>query len=290
MNVRRFAWFAVFAVGLLFVPGLADAQVCNRGKPCGNTCIARDRTCRVGPGTARAGSPSSAPARPPTPTVAAVPAGAQFVASSRGRVYYWTGCSQWRSLSAANLRWFSSRAEVEAAGYTPSQSAGCAGPADAGGVVTPSPAGTEPVDAEAPCTVATVVDGDTLDCADGRRIRLLLIDAPETSQQPFGAVAKAALERLAPAGSNVAVEIDVQLQDQYQRLLAYLRLEDGRIVNEELLRLGVAVVSVYPPNVRHVERFRTASEEAQATGAGLWSLGAFECLPADHRAGRCEVP
>ncbi len=38
------------AVGLLLTSVAADAQrVCKRGIPCGNTCIAANRTCRVGP-------------------------------------------------------------------------------------------------------------------------------------------------------------------------------------------------------------------------------------------------
>lgn len=46
---------------LVLMPIAAEAQVCVRGKPCGNTCIARNRTCRVGQGTARQGG-SPAPA------------------------------------------------------------------------------------------------------------------------------------------------------------------------------------------------------------------------------------
>jgi micrococcal nuclease len=59
------------------------------------------------------------------------------------------------------------------------------------------------------------------------------------------------------------------------------------MVNEELLRAGVAVVSVYPPNVKYVDRFRAVSDSAQEARVGLWSGSAFECLPADSRAGRC---
>jgi micrococcal nuclease len=137
------------------------------------------------------------------------------------------------------------------------------------------------------CRVARVVDGDTLVCDGGVRVRLLLIDAPELSQGPYGAAAKALLEQLARPGTVLTVEEDVQRLDRYGRLLAYLYLPDGRMVNEELLIAGVAVVSVHPPNVRHVERLRAAADSARAARAGLWSTPAFECEPADHRAGRC---
>jgi micrococcal nuclease len=137
------------------------------------------------------------------------------------------------------------------------------------------------------CTVARVVDGDTLVCDDGIRVRLLLIDAPELSQAPFGEAAKTRLEELAGVGTVLRVEEDVRRLDPYGRLLAYLWLADGRMVNEELLRSGVAVVSVYPPNVRHVERLRAAVDSARAVQAGLWATDAFDCEPRDHRAGRC---
>lgn len=137
------------------------------------------------------------------------------------------------------------------------------------------------------CTVARVVDGDTLVCDDGVRVRLLLIDAPELSQAPFGEAAKSRLEELAGVGTVLRVEEDVQRLDRYGRLLAYLWLADDRMVNEELLRSGVAVVSVYPPNVRHVERLRAAVDSARAARAGLWATDAFDCEPRDHRAGRC---
>lgn len=116
---------------------------------------------------------------------------------------------------------------------------------------------------------------------------LLLIDAPEMNQGPFGAVAKLQLEALAPVGTILSLESDVEKQDRYGRTLAYVYADDGRMVNEELLRAGVAVVTVYPPNVQHVERLRAAVDSARAGRRGLWATSAFECLPADHREGLC---
>jgi endonuclease YncB( thermonuclease family) len=145
-----------------------------------------------------------------------------------------------------------------------------------------SPLGTRP------CTVHRIIDGDTLVCRGGERVRLLLIDAPERNQRPYGRASTAALTRLAPVGSELKMELDVRERDRYRRLLAYLWTADGRMINEELARQGYAVVAVYPPNVRHVERIRAAVEEAREAGSGLWSGSAFDCAPAQHRAGRCE--
>lgn len=146
-------------------------------------------------------------------------------------------------------------------------------------------AGASP--SEPDCVVARVTDGDTLVCEDGRRVRLLLIDTPEMDQGEVGRRSRDALLELAPPGSLLQVETDVQREDRYGRLLAYVRTADGTLVNEELLRRGMAVTLVYPPNVRHRDRFRAVVEEAQAARRGLWATEAFTCLPVDHRAGRC---
>src|SRR5207245_2696635 len=70
----------------------------------------------------------------------------------------------------------------------------------------------------------------------------------------LGRLAKAAAERLAPPGTPVRVETDVQTRDRYGRLLAYVFLRNGRIVNEEVVRQGGALVLTIPPNSRHVAR------------------------------------
>ncbi len=140
------------------------------------------------------------------------------------------------------------------------------------------------------CEVSAVVDGDSLECDDARRVRLLLIDAPEIAQGRIGAAARSQLLSIVPIGTQVTLELDVEAQDQYGRTLAYVVLPDGQIANEELLRRGVAVVSIYPPNIRYRDRFRATSAEAEAVGRGLWALDAFRCLPRDFRSGRCADP
>jgi len=150
------------------------------------------------------------------------------------------------------------------------------------------------VSAQASPLQATIVrwtDGDTVRArlsASVVRIRLIGIDTPEVSAGEraarqaaelnrdvativaLGRVAKAAAERLAPSGAAVRMELDVQTHDRYGRLLAYLWLLDGRMVNEELVRQGYAMVLTIPPNVKYVDRFLRAQREARAAGRGLW--------------------
>jgi endonuclease YncB( thermonuclease family) len=207
------------------------------------------------------------------------PAEAQYVASSRGEVYYWVGCDAWAGLNPDNLRWFVTDAEAEAAGYRPSQARGCA-PQLETDLIEARPGAT------APCVVSWISDGDTFMCEGGSRIRLLIADAPEAGQGPFADSATLLLERLMPVGSSVRLEFDVQVRDPYRRLLAYVYAGDI-FVNRELVRRGLAHVEVYPPNVREVDALRAAADSARAERRGLWSGSAFECTPADHRAGRC---
>ena len=152
-------------------------------------------------------------------------------------------------------------------------------------------AGSVPTQAQArrECRVTRVSDGDTFRaaCPEAVRVRLLLVDSPERDQPPFGARARAELARLLPPGTPVTLELDLRTRDQYGRLLAYAFLRDGRMVNEEMVRSGFAVVLVYPPNVRYVERIRARAAEARAARRGLWAADGFACAPRDHRGRRC---
>lgn len=203
-----------------------------------------------------------------------------YVASSRGEVYYPRSCEAWRDLSRRNLVGFESEEEARAAGYRRTTSRSCAGPAL-------SEAAARELAESGVCVIEAVSDGDTVRCRDGRRIRLLLIDTPELSQAPYGREARDALTRLLPIGSPARVELDVEVTDRYGRTLAYLYDPEGRMVNEEMARLGFALRLTYPPNVRHVERIGEAVDEAREARRGLWSGSAFECSPRDHRAGAC---
>ena len=146
-----------------------------------------------------------------------------------------------------------------------------------------------PAQARLRCRVTSVSDGDTFRaaCPASTRVRLLLIDAPERDQAPFGSQARARLMALAPPGTQVTLELDVAPRDQYGRVLAYVWLADGRMVNDEMARAGFAVPLVYPPNVRYIERIRRAEAEARAARRGLWAQDGFACSPKDHRRHRC---
>ena len=123
-----------------------------------------------------------------------------------------------------------------------------------------------------------VVDGDTIGVRyEGReeRVRYIGIDTPEVDHEggefsePFAEEATAANERLLGEGP-LRLVFDVEHRDRYGRLLAYVFVGET-MINEALLREGLAVVLTIPPNVRHAERFVAAQEAARAAEVGLWA-------------------
>ena len=134
-RTSRFAVAAAMLLGLLLVAArdLEAQRRCVKGKPCGNTCIAQNRTCRVGTPPANPTPPPTsrpAPAAPPASTEgearASVPAtSGPWVASRRGSTYYRNGCSGGNSLAAQNRIYFRTEEEAQAAGYRRSSQRGC---------------------------------------------------------------------------------------------------------------------------------------------------------------------
>jgi micrococcal nuclease len=122
-------------------------------------------------------------------------------------------------------------------------------------------------------TVAAVVDGDTLRLEDGRRVRLVQIDAPEPREREcYGADATAALLRLAPAGTEVTLVRDPVLDgvDRFDRLLRYVFV-GAKNLNVELVRAGAAAPYFFDGGRgRYAARLEDAAEDARDGGAGLW--------------------
>ncbi len=119
------------------------------------------------------------------------------------------------------------------------------------------------------CTVVYVVDGDTINCREGERVRLLLIDAPDHG--PFGDLARRALAALLPVGSSFRLELDERVHDGEGRLLAYVFRDDGRMVNEMMVRQGYAFLKPSAVNQRYGELLREAESLARGRQLGIWA-------------------
>jgi micrococcal nuclease len=151
---------------------------------------------------------------------------------------------------------------------------------------TPPPSPTpEPETTEA--QVTEVIDGDTIKVMiDGTEytVRYIGIDAPEPTgtdraAEWMGPEASAANEELV-GGQTVLLQQDVSETDRFDRLLRYVYVGDT-FVNEELVRMGYARVSTFPPDTKHVEDFTKAQTEAREAGRGLWTPPTpvpLECL------------
>ncbi|MEJ5330967.1 MAG: thermonuclease family protein [Desulfobaccales bacterium] len=134
--------------------------------------------------------------------------------------------------------------------------------------------GAGPTQAPATGVVAQVQDGDTLTLTDGRRVRLVGIDAPELEKegQPAEFLAHKAKKVLTELtrGQRVRLEYDQLRYDRFQRLLAYVFLEDGTFVNRELVAQGLARVYSQPPNTARQGELLAAQREALEAGRGIW--------------------
>lgn len=125
-------------------------------------------------------------------------------------------------------------------------------------------------------TVTRIVDGDTVELADGRKVRLIGIDTPESvhPSEPmrcFGPEATRRLAELLPPPTDVRLEPDVEATDRYGRTLAYLwRASDGLHVNRAMVADGFAQVYTVPPNVEHRDELLAAQRAARDAGRGLW--------------------
>jgi endonuclease YncB( thermonuclease family) len=132
--------------------------------------------------------------------------------------------------------------------------------------------------------VTRVVDGDTIHVlVDGMeyRLRYIGIDTPETKHptlgvEPFGPEATQANSELVE-GKTVWLEKDVSETDRYGRLLRYVYVDD-LMVNEELLRRGLAKVATFPPDVKYVDDFLEIQRTAQEAGTGMWGQVQSEAL------------
>ena len=151
-------------------------------------------------------------------------------------------------------------------------------------------------------TVVKVVDGDTLDLevedwfndTPYTRVRLWGVDTPEThnwktskdsadtkgpSPKYYGPEASEFAKRLV-LNKRVTVQLEPVegTRGKYRRLLAYIYLPDGRMLNEELIQQGYGYAD---ERFRHMHRrrFLDLQKEAQREQRGLWKDVKPEQMP-----------
>ena len=124
--------------------------------------------------------------------------------------------------------------------------------------------------------VRHVIDGDTFALEDGRRVRMLGINAPEAgfgdkSPEPFSAEATDWL-RNRIEGREVALRIDYPKIDRYGRTLAWVFEPDGTLVNQQMLLAGrVKLLADFGLPADLEPTLRQAESEARIRKIGLWA-------------------
>ncbi len=139
-------------------------------------------------------------------------------------------------------------------------------------------------------TVVEVIDGDTIDIdiADAEhpdtRIRLLGVDTPETKHPKYGLMyygpeATDFTTQLA-LGKPVTLRLDIvgDIRDRYGRLLAYVTLPDGTILNEELIAQGYGYAYLSFPH-SEFDTYKMLMEQAIEQKKGLWENVKRDQLP-----------
>jgi len=129
-------------------------------------------------------------------------------------------------------------------------------------------------------SVVKVVDGDTLTLnIDGQNqtLRLIGIDTPETVDprkpvQCFGVEASNKAKEVL-TGQKVRIEKDSTQGelDKYNRLLAYVFLEDGTNFNKMMIEQGYAYEYTYNLPYKYQADFKLAEQIAREEKRGLWA-------------------
>lgn len=122
--------------------------------------------------------------------------------------------------------------------------------------------------------IEKVTDGDTVHLTNGKALRYIGIDTPETVDPRrevgcFGAEASN-YNKLLTTGKTVYLEKDVSDTDRYGRLLRYVYLQSGEMVNEMMVREGYAYASAYLPDIKYQPRLEELEKEARDNNRGLW--------------------
>ena len=126
--------------------------------------------------------------------------------------------------------------------------------------------------------VEKVIDGDTIMIAGGRLVRYIGIDTPEIRRkergnwvydpQPFAKEAKFLNQKLVE-GEKVELKYDVRKKDIYNRLLAYVYVEN-LFINGKIIGQGYARTYIFPPNVKHANHLVKLEKKAKNNNKGFW--------------------
>lgn len=132
--------------------------------------------------------------------------------------------------------------------------------------------------------VIRVVDGDTIIVRNNKdveeTVRLLLIDTPESvhptePEQLFGQESSDYAKDMIKEGDIVRMEVGNPERDKYDRILAYIWIDDVNF-NQLMIEKGFARVAyVYEPNTKYLNDFKQAEQNAKTQKENIWSIDGY---------------
>jgi len=122
--------------------------------------------------------------------------------------------------------------------------------------------------------VKFVYDGDTILLGSGEKVRYLGIDTPEVDHEggesEFMAHAAWKFNKKTLKGAQVRLEQDREKRDRYGRLLACVFLKNGKMVNELLVREGLAYVMFKDGESKYKDLLLDSQRKAIKKRKGIW--------------------
>jgi len=125
-----------------------------------------------------------------------------------------------------------------------------------------------------------------IDCPEVHDSDKLHRDAVRSGQsapaiQALGQQASDFVKSLVGLGGRITLEYDQQRRDPHGRLLAFVRLADGRLLNEVIICEGYSpAYTRFPFRRDYMKRFRRCAQHAQAEGKKRWATK--EVAPSDR--------
>ncbi len=124
--------------------------------------------------------------------------------------------------------------------------------------------------------IQAVTDGDTIVLDDGRRVRVIGINAPELSKTSEQALrtealqARELIDQLTQKNPEVELVLGEETSDRYGRVLAHVRLADNANMATELLARGLAAAAAVSPNTRCADYYQRVEQSAREQSRGVW--------------------
>lgn len=122
--------------------------------------------------------------------------------------------------------------------------------------------------------VVRVLDGDTVELDNGEKVRYIGVDTPEIKHGARAAQCYAdtasQLNATLVAGKRIFLERDRSNRDRYGRLLRFVYLEDGRMVNAVLVQEGAARADAFRPDISKKALFEQLEQQAKTQQKGRW--------------------